>query len=59
MNQNDVRRLSSFIYECFLLRALGVDPALNLLSESGTLVGLFQVASCRVNLQAVACFRCG
>jgi hypothetical protein len=33
MNQNDVRRLSSFIYECFLTRALGVDPALNLLSE--------------------------
>jgi hypothetical protein len=35
MNQTDVRRLSSFIYECFLTRALGVDPALNLLSESG------------------------
>jgi hypothetical protein len=50
INQNDVRRLSSFIYECFLTRALGVDPALNLLSS---LVDLFPVVSCRVNLQAV------
>jgi hypothetical protein len=34
MNQNDVHRLSSFIYDCFLTRALGVDPAaLNLESD--------------------------
>jgi hypothetical protein len=50
MNQIDVRRLSSFINECFLTRALGVDPALNLLSESG---GSVSVVSCRVDLQAV------
>jgi hypothetical protein len=48
-NQNDVRRLSSFIvYECFLTRALGVDPALNsLLSESGE-----SVSSCFLSCES-------
>jgi hypothetical protein len=45
-NQNDVRRLTSFIYECFLSRALGVDPALNLLSESGGSVSSCFIMSC-------------
>jgi hypothetical protein len=26
MHQNDVQQLSSFIHDCFLTRALGVDP---------------------------------
>jgi hypothetical protein len=42
MNQNDVHRLSSFIFDCFLTRALGGGPAL-----------IFESVSCRVDLQAV------
>jgi hypothetical protein len=34
MNQNDVRQLLSFIYDCFLTRALGVDPASDLETDS-------------------------
>jgi hypothetical protein len=34
MNQSDVRRLLSSIYECFLTRALGVDPALNIILQA-------------------------
>jgi hypothetical protein len=46
MNQNDVHRLLSFIYDCFLTKALGVDSALHLEPDSGGLVPVVSCMSC-------------